>query len=52
MKTKLLTAAIVCALLISLTGCAADKTAPTLQHNVNGTVNTEVLQSLLVKRKL
>lgn len=42
MKTKLLTAVIVCALLISLTGCAADKTAPTLQHNVNDTVNTEV----------
>lgn len=42
MKTKLLTAAIVCALLISLTGCAADKTAPTLQYNVNDTVNTEV----------
>lgn len=42
MKTKLLTAVIVCALLISLTGCVADKTAPTLQHNVNDTVNTEV----------
>lgn len=42
MKTKLLTTAIVCALLISLTGCAADKTAPTLQHSVTGTVNTEV----------
>ena len=43
MKTKLLIAAIVCALLISLTGCAADKTAPTLHHDVDGTVNTEAV---------
>lgn len=42
MKTKLLTAMIACALLISLTGCAADKIAPTPAHNVDGTMNTEV----------
>ena len=33
---------IVCALLISLTGCTADKIAPTPTHNVDGTMNTEV----------
>ena len=33
---------IVCALLFSLTGCAADKIAPTPTHNVDDTVNTEV----------
>ena len=42
MKAKYLTAMIVCALLISLTGCAADKIAPTPTHNVDGTMNTEV----------
>lgn|GEM_PF-231876 len=41
MKTKLLTAMIVCALLISLTGCAADKIAPTPTHNVDVTMDTE-----------
>lgn len=41
MKTKLLTAMIACALLISLTGCTADKIAPTPAHNVDGTMNTE-----------
>ena len=42
MKAKHLTAMIVCALLFSLTGCAADKIAPTPTHNVDDTVNTEV----------
>lgn len=42
MKTKRLTPMIVCALLFSLTGCAADKIAPTPTHNVDDTVNTEV----------
>lgn len=42
MKAKHLTAMIVCALLISLTGCTADKIAPTPTHNVDGTMNTEV----------
>ena len=42
MKAKNLTAMIVCALLISFTGCAADKIAPTPTHNVDGTMNTEV----------
>ena len=42
MKTKRLTPMIICALLISLTGCTADKIAPTPTHNVDGTMNTEV----------
>ena len=42
MKAKHLTPMIVCALLISFTGCAADKIAPTPTHNVDDTVNTEV----------
>ena len=42
MKAKHLTAMIVCALLFSLTGCTADKIAPTPTHNVDDTVNTEV----------
>lgn len=42
MKAKHLTAMIVCALLFSLTGCAADKIAPTPTHNVDDTANTEV----------
>ena len=42
MKAKHLTAMIVCALLISLTGCTADEIAPTPTHNVDGTMNTEV----------
>ena len=42
MKAKHLTAMIVCALLFSLTGCTADKIAPTPTHNVDGTMNTEV----------
>lgn len=41
MKTKLLTAMIVCALLISLTGCAADKIASTPTQNVDVTMDTE-----------
>lgn len=43
MKTKLLTTAIVCALLISLTGCATDRTAQMLHDNADITVNTEAL---------
>lgn len=42
MKAKHLAAMIVCALLISFTGCTADKIAPTPTHNVDGTMNTEV----------
>lgn len=41
MKTKLLTTAIACALLISLTGCAADKIASTPTQNVDVTMDTE-----------
>lgn len=41
MKTKLLTAMIVCALPISLTGCAADKIASTPTQNVDVTMDTE-----------
>ena len=40
MKTKLLTAAIVCTLLLSITGCAADKAEQMLHDNVEITVNT------------
>ena len=43
MKTKLLTTAIVCALLISLTGCATDNTAQMLRDNAEVTVNTEAV---------
>ena len=43
MKTKLLTTAIACALLISITGCAADNTAQMLQDTADVTVNTEAL---------
>ena len=42
MKAKHLAAMIVCALLISFTGCTADKIAPTLTHNVDGTMDTKV----------
>lgn len=42
MKIKRLTPMIVCALLFSLTGCTADKIAPTPTHNVDGTMNAEV----------
>lgn len=42
MKAKHLTPMIVCALLFSLTGCTADKIAPTPTHNVDGTMNTKV----------
>ena len=43
MKTKLLTTLVVCALLISLMGCAADKTAQMLQDTADVTFNTEAL---------
>lgn len=43
MKTKLLTAAIVCALLLSITGCAADKAEQMLHDNVEITVNTDAV---------
>lgn len=43
MKTKLLTTLVACALLISLMGCAADKTAQMLQDTADVTVNTEAL---------
>lgn len=43
MKTKLLTTAIACALLISITGCAADNTAQMLHDNAEVTVNTEAV---------
>ena len=43
MKTKLLTTAIACALLISITGCAADNTAQMLHNDAEVTVNTEAV---------
>lgn len=43
MKTKLLTTAIVCALLISITGCAADNTEQMLQNDAEVIVNTETV---------
>ena len=43
MKTKLLTTAIVCALLISITGCAADNTAQMLHNDAEVIVNTETV---------
>lgn len=43
MKTKLLTAAIVCTLLLSITGCAADKAEQMLHDNVEITVNTDAV---------
>lgn len=47
MKTKLLTAAIVCALLLSITGCAADKAEQMLHDNVEITVNTDAVSTLM-----
>lgn len=41
MKAKLFTAMIVCALLISLMGCSADKITLPPTHSVGGTMNTE-----------
>lgn len=46
MKTKLLTAMIVCALLISLTGCAADKIASTPTQNVDVTMDSKLAWSV------
>ena len=43
MKIKRLTPMIVCALLFSLTGCAADNTAQMLHDNAEVTVNTEAV---------
>lgn len=43
MKTKLLTTAIVCALLISITGCAADNTEQMLHNDAEVIVNTETV---------
>lgn len=43
MKTKLLTTAIVCALLISITGCAADNTEQMLRNDAEVIVNTETV---------
>ena len=43
MEAKHITAMIVCALLISLTGCAADNTAQMLHDNAEVTVNTEAV---------
>ena len=46
MKTKLLTTAIVCALLISITGCAADNTEQMLHNDAEVIVNTETVTEL------
>ena len=43
MKTKPLTTAIVCALLISITGCAADNTEQMLHNDAEVIVNTETV---------
>lgn len=43
MKTKLLTTVIVCALLISITGCAADNTEQMLHNDAEVIVNTETV---------